>query len=198
MNIPRAFIVHCPALGRDLSHIRAHVPGVEVVETPLTPRRSHDGCIAGHQAAVRLAKAHGWSEVMVLEDDCIFTDAFSMDRWLSDLSWARSHGYTFLNGGCFSTRHPRLVREGLFAVERFKSSHCVIYLPEAYDLVERLVFPMDVMIGRLGARVVVTHPFVAIQGLSYSGIQRQPANYVAAYARHEAYLGSLMPAGVAA
>ncbi len=190
MTLP-ACVVHCPSLGRDLTHIRKHVPDVQVLETPRTPF-SHDGCIAGHQAAVRQAQAHHWPAVMVLEDDCTFTDAFA--TWIADVQWAATHGYTVLTGGAWSARNPRWVRDGLYAVDWFKSSHCVVYLADAYPLVAQLRFPMDVMIGKLGARIVLTSPFVAIQASGYSGIQDRLVDDGPGYRRHEARLAQLEPA----
>ncbi len=192
MTLP-ACVVHCPSLGRDLTHIRKHVPDVQVLETPRTPF-SHDGCIAGHQAAVRQAQAHHWPAVMVLEDDCTFTDAFAWPTWIADVQWAATHGYTVLTGGAWSARNPRWVRDGLYAVDWFKSSHCVVYLADAYPLVAQLRFPMDVMIGKLGARIVLTSPFVAIQASGYSGIQDRLVDDGPGYRRHEARLAQLEPA----
>lgn len=185
--IPAA-IVRCAALERDLSGILARVPHAVIEEAPLTPG-SHAGCIAGHQAIVRAAQRERWPAVFVIEDDCAFTAMFDLDRWEADAHWAGAHGFDVVAGGCVSTAHPRRVRQGLFAVDRFKSSHCVVYLASAYDVVLRLTEPMDLMIGRLGAKCVVTYPFVAIQQPGYSGIQRRDVDYRAMYIRHEEALG---------
>lgn len=176
-------VVHCAALGRSLDHIRAHVPDVIVFDAPLAPQ--HAGCIAGHQHAVALARRYGWDAVGVLEDDCQFTEAFSGEQWTADVAWARTHGYDMVNGGCIRAANPRLVRSGLVAVDRFKSAHCVAYLPGAFSVVDRLVYPMDYMLGRLGARAVVTVPFVAIQAPGVSGHLGRFTDYASDYAERE-------------
>lgn len=184
-------VVHCRALGRSLDHIRAHVPDVLVFDAPLAPR--HAGCIAGHQYAVQLARQHGWPAVTVLEDDCQFTSAFSPGQWQADIDWAAAHGYTLVNGGCIRAAHPRPVRDGLVAVARFKSAHCVAYLPGAFGVVDRLVYPMDYMLGPLGARAVVTVPFVAIQAPGVSGHLGRFTDYATEYAERERVLAGAQP-----
>lgn len=179
-------IVHCKPLGRSLDHMLAHIPEAFVFDAPVAP--NHEGCIAGHQHAVNLARENGWDAVGVLEDDCEFTKAFDSERWMLDVEWARRHGYNVVNGGCFRTARPRKVRDGLYAVTHFKSAHCVVYLPSAFEVVDRLVYPMDVMIGRLGAKPVVTVPFVAIQGKFWSGHLHEMSDYHEDYAQQEARL----------
>ncbi len=184
-------IAHCPELGRDLSAMRAAVPDAIVYRAALFPPHSHDGCIAAHQAIVRMAQAARWPAVFVMEDDCAFTDHFSLTQWAADIAWAQAHDYTVLTGGCISARKPRLVRRGLFAVERFKSVHCVVYTEAAYDIVLRLTHPMDPQLGRLGARCLMAYPFVAVQAAGYSGIQDRVVDYVPLYQRYEATLEGL-------
>lgn len=185
-----ARIVHCPSLGRDLSPILAQVPDARVQLADRTPG-THAGCIGAHQAIVREAQAQRWPAVWVLEDDCSFTPAFSLAQWWADLGWAAAHGFTMLVGGCAAAAKPRRVRDGLVAVTRFKSSHCVAYLAAAYEIVLRLVEPMDLMLGRLGGRPVVTVPFVAVQAPGFSGIQQRPVDYRGRYDRIEASLRGL-------
>lgn len=185
-----AAIVHCAELGRDLAPILARVPDAAVQLAPRTPG-THAGCIAGHQAIVRQAKREKWSAVFVIEDDCAFTEAFSLEQWEKDVAWAGQNGYNVLVGGCVATRNARRARAGLAAIDYFKSSHCIAYLPSAYDVVLRLVEPMDVMIGKLGAKPLVTVPFVAVQRPSFSGIQQRDVDYLPRYAQHEAHLAAL-------
>lgn len=184
-----AVIVHCQALGRSLEHILDRVPDAVVFDAPLAP--NHAGCIAGHQHAVALARRHGWDAVTVFEDDCHFTDAFSTDQWCEDIDWASAHGFSMLNGGCYRVKQPRPVRDGLVAVTRFKSAHCVAYLPQAFGVVDRLVYPMDYMLGKLGAQAVVTVPFVAIQAPGTSGHLDVFTDYADDYREQADRLGAL-------
>lgn len=186
-----AVIAHCPELGRDIAGIHAAVPQAIVHRAAKFPPHTHDGCIAAHQAIVRMAIAEDWPAVFAIEDDCAFTPAFSLAQWEADVAWAAAHGYNVLTGGCISARHPRLVRAGLFAVERFKSLHCVVYLRSAYAIVLRVVYPIDVMLGRLGARCLMAYPFVALQAPGYSGIQDRIVDYGPRYRRYEQELGAL-------
>lgn len=183
-------IVWCPPLNRDISVLQACVPNAEVF---LAPRMAHghDGCILAHQAIVQRAKAERWPAVFVMEDDCAFTDAFSLKQWRADVAWAAAHGYDIVTGGCVSTRNARVVRDGLCAVDRFKSTHCVAYLPAAYDIVLTIAEPIDVNLGRRGGKPLVTVPYVAVQRPGYSGIQNCDVDYRPMYARHEAHLRTL-------
>lgn len=176
-------IVHCRALGRSLDHILSRVPDAIVFDAPQAPK--HAGCIAGHQYAVTLARARGWTAVTVLEDDCQFLDTFDPEQWVEDIEWARAHGFNTVNGGVIRAARPRRVREGLVAVDRFKSAHCVTYLPGAFSVVDRLVYPMDYMLGRLGARAVVTVPFVAVQAGCVSGHLHRYTDYAGDYRETE-------------
>jgi len=185
-----AVIAHCPELGRDLSQLLRAVPHAIVYRAPRTDN-GHDGCIAAHRGIVQMARDRGWSSVFVMEDDCSFTEAFDLKRWERDIRWAGKRGYDVLAGGCVSTRNPTLVRDGLFAVERFKSTHCVAYHSGAFDIVDRVVPPIDLQLGTLGAKCVVTFPYVAVQGPSVSGILNRPVDYRPMYARHEAQLALL-------
>lgn len=179
-------IVHCPALGRSLDHMFQYIPDAIVFEAPVAEK--HGGCIAGHQHAVKLARKHKWDAVGVLEDDCQFTEAFDTQRWQADVAWARAHGYDVVNGGVIRAANPRRVRDGLFAVDRFKSAHCVVYLSKAFSAVDRLIYPMDYMIGRLGTKPVVTVPFVAIQRPVVSGHLHRFDDNTGQYAAEESRL----------
>lgn len=187
-----AFVLHCPELGRSLDGIRAAVPDVQALRAPRTAN-GHDGCIAAHQDAVRIAVARAWPSVWVIEDDCAFTSAFSRDRWEADADWTRAHGYGVLAGGCFSVKNPRLIRDGLLAVDRFKSSHCVVYHQAAYDTVLRVTEPIDLMLGTLGARCAVAFPFVAVQAPGFSGTLERSVDNGDGYVRCENRLAGLTP-----
>lgn len=179
-----AVIAYCPALGRDIAGLQAAVPGARVYSSGRVPR-GEDGCLAAHQAVVRMAAKAGWPAVFLMEDDCSFTPHFSLARWEADAAWAAAQGYDVLTGGCISARRPRLVRAGLFAVDWFKSAHCVVYREPAYPVVLRAGQPLDLSLGRLGARCLMTYPFVAVQAPGFSGIRNRDVDYRAKYARYE-------------
>lgn len=185
-----AVIAHCPVLGRDISGLFKAVPHA-LVHIAARTTNGHDGCIAAHRAIVQMAREHGWPSVFVMEDDCAFTSAFSLEQWERDIRWAGKHGYNVIAGGCVSTRNPVKVRDGLFAVERFKSTHCVAYHESAYAVVDRVKEPIDLQLGLQGGKCVVVHPFVAVQAPSFSGIQNRDVDYRPMYARHEAHLATL-------
>lgn len=179
-----AVILHCPPLGRDIGPLLAAVPDATVLTGGIEP----SGCLKGHQAAVRMAADRGWSSVWVIEDDCRFLPAFSRARWEADAAWAWAHGYGVLTGGCVATVRPRPVRDGLVAVDRFHSAHCIAYHASAYEIAARMEDPLDVQLGDLGARPVVTVPFMATQLPGYSGNEHRQVDYRAMFDRHEAYL----------
>lgn len=182
------FILHCPSLGRDLEPILARVPEAQIAEGPrLTD--GYAGCTAGHQAIVRRAMTGGWPAVGIFEDDCAFTDAFSVAQWRADARWAAQRGYQAVIGGSVSTRGARLVRTGLYAVERFKSTHCVTYLRSAFETVLRVgAGPIDKQLSKLGLRTVLTVPFVAVQRIAFSGALHRIVDYGPQYIRHETTL----------
>lgn len=185
-----AVIAFCPDLGRDIAAIRANVPHATVYSSGLVPK-GEDGCLAAHQAIVRLAQSQDWPAVCVLEDDCEFTTHFVLEQWEADARWAERHGYNILTGGCIAAKAPRLVRSGLFAVHHFKSAHCVVYLRSAYPIVLTVGQPLDVSLGKCGAKCVMTYPFVAVQAPGFSGIRKRPVDYRPRYRRYEQELEAL-------
>ena len=188
----RSVVLYCPHLGRDLSQLRASVPGLlEHVGLP-TPR-GEDGCLESHKAIIREAMALDVDRVFVMEDDCYLTAAFDLARWTADADWAQAQGYDVMAGGCTRTYHQRAVRAGMIEVSAFHSAHCVVYFRSGYEKALQAIQPYDVSLGRdCGMRCVLTWPFVAVQRPSYSGILRQPVDYVPYYLQHEAALSELM------
>lgn len=191
MTIP-AVVMHCPSLGRSLDRLRLQVPDLQVHLGVILP----DGYwanVLGYQAIVRRARAEGWESVWILEDDCQFAPTFSVDQWLKDWAWCRAQGFNLLTGGCVAARNPRAIRSGLFAVERFKSTHCAIYHESIYDAILGLTCgPFDKQISKArGVRAVLTHPFGAVQAPGYSGILGRVKDYTPEYARLEAELAGV-------
>ncbi|HEX7770335.1 MAG TPA: hypothetical protein VF422_09960 [Dokdonella sp.] len=182
-----AVIMTCPALNRDVAPILAKVPDAIIWNTEHLPEQ-HEGLRRGLARVAEMARRLGWPAAWILEDDCQFTEHFDRARFESDAAWAFLHGYTLLNGGVFSAANPRPVREGLVAVDRFKSSHCIVVHHSAYDVLERLGYPADVTMGTLGAKSVVTVPFVAVQGAVHSGHLDRQTDFRARYAQTEASL----------
>jgi hypothetical protein len=189
----RSVILYCPALGRDISALRAAIPGTIIIHEGQRMVGGHvqgwEASRQGHQAIVASAKADGADCVFVVEDDCEFTSHFNYDRWVADVQWAVVHGYDVLVGGSTRTYDNRLVRNGLIEVSAFHSSHCVVYLASGYDKVLRAGAPIDITIGRdEGARCLVALPFVAVQRPSFSGCEEHDVDYVPLYEQHEATL----------
>lgn len=185
-----AVILTCQALQRDLSPIFHRVPDALTYQTEHLPEQ-HEGVRRGYQAVARMARANGWPAVFLMEDDCAFTEHFDRAQWEADAAWAFLHGFTLLNGGVFSAANPRPVRHGLVAVDRFKSSHCIVVQRSAFEVLERLEYPADVTMGQFGAKPVVTVPFVAVQGKVHSGHLDRVTDYRARYAETEASLRAL-------
>jgi len=198
----RSVILHCPALGRDISVLQAAVPGALVYESPLADPPGQVGgweaSKAAHQAIVAEAQALGESCVFVMEDDCVFSRYFSLERWCDAVDWAESHKYDVLVGGSTRTYREKVVARfdddtALIEVSGFHSSHCVVYLKSGYDKVLRAGAPIDITIGHNeGARCLVTWPFVAVQRPSFSGCEGHVVNYVPLYEQHEYHLGAFV------
>jgi len=184
----RNVIIYCPHLNRDIRGLLNAVPFPQIWTGEKTDR-GEDGCLECHQAIVRHARAEHWPYVFVMEDDCAFTSHFFYPRWEREVLWAEDHGYDVLVGGCTRTYGETIIRDGLIKVSAFHSAHCIAYLRSSYDTILKTTQPHDLMIGRLGARCLLTWPFVAVQAPSFSGILRQPVDYVPLYEAHEKRLG---------
>jgi hypothetical protein len=177
-------ILYCPHLNRDIRGLLNVIQNPQVWTGAETPK-GEDGCLQCHQDIVRWAKAQLLPSVFVMEDDCQFTEHFDYLRWCEAAAWADDHGYDVLVGGCTKTYQERVVAPGLIEVAAFHSAHCIVYLASAYDKVLRTIQPFDVSVGKVGARVVMTWPFVAVQRPTYSGILKQDVDYVPLYQQHE-------------
>lgn len=187
----RAIILSAPHLKRDIRELRARVPNAEVLLGEQTPKGA-DGCLEMHKQAIRMARDAGDPAVFVMEDDCAFTDAFDLQRWIADAQWAADRGYDVLVGGSVKSYDTRVVREGLIEVSAAHSAHCLVYLASGYDKAQAAIQPYDVSLGRdCKLRTLLTYPFVAVQRAAFSGIQQKHVNYVPEYARHEHDLQTL-------
>lgn len=193
----RSVVLTAPHLNRSLDAIRARIPDLEVYEGAYTPR-GEDGCLENHKAVLRQALADDNPRLFVMEDDCEFTEHFTLERWEADAAWADAQGYDVLVGGSTRTYREHCVRAGLIEVSAFHSAHCLVYFRSGYGKALQAVQPYDLSLGRdCGLRCVVAHPFVAVQRPSYSGILREFVDYVPLYHHHEkqlaAYLGLAWP-----
>lgn len=174
MSLP-AMVLYAPHLGRDLRHIMSKVPDVQVVTGEQTPR-GEDGCLQGHKRAIRMAIERGWSSVLILEDDCLFTPAFDLPKWEETCRAAVRAGFTTVFGGSVRTEGARLhwpaspEKYGLVACRKLCSAHCVFHHHSGYDAVLAAEQPYDLQLGDCGAVCAVTLPFVAIQRAGLSGI----------------------------
>jgi hypothetical protein len=181
----KAVVIHCPALGRDLSELKAKVPDLLVYEATIQP----GGCCIAHQAVVAMAAAEGWPNVWVLEDDCVLLPTWSRERWEADVAWAAANGYGVVTGAVATTLRPkRTGRDGLVAVDQFRSAHCIAYNAQAYPIAAAMREPLDVQLGDLGAKPVVTLPFVAHQRPGLSANTGRVEDYTHHYVNHEAFL----------
>lgn len=189
----KSLILYCPHLKRDLSSIRARVPGVELMYGKRT-LKGQDGCLRMHKEATRAAREAKVDALFVMEDDCAFTAAFDWERWQQQAAWAKAAGYDVLVGGSIRTDRPRLVAPGLVAVSAFRSAHCLVYFPSSYSKVQAAIQPYDYSLGRdCRVKAVVTVPFVAVQRPSFSGILKKHVDYLPEYRRHETDLYARFP-----
>jgi hypothetical protein len=184
------YILYAPHLRRDIRGIleRVHSP---LIITGAKTERGCDGCLDSHKAAVMDARARGFDAAFVLEDDCLFTNAFNYGAWMADVEWAAANGYDVLTGGCVQTYHPQIVREGLVACSSFHSAHCVVYLATGFDrMLEHVQQPLDTSLGQdCGLKCLMTYPFVAVQNPGPSGILGHDVNYVPLYEQYQEHLG---------
>lgn len=180
----RSAIIYCPHLDRDIRGILNAVPN-PFIFTGAKTERGEDGCLQSHQALIKEAKSNGWPALFVMEDDCMFTKHFNFDKWCNDAAWAEAQGYGCMVGGCVHTYDEQLVREGMIAVSKFHSAHCIVYFAAGYDAALRAVQPYDLSLGEVGCKPVMVYPFVAVQRPSFSGILNGDVNYLPLYENHE-------------
>lgn len=188
----KSAIIYCPHLNRDIRGLLNAVPN-PMIWTGQKTELGEDGCLECHHAIVRKAKHEGWPMVFVMEDDCHFTSRFSWTMWEWTASLAQAKHYDVLVGGCTRTYGERIAMgvEGgaLLQIEAFHSAHCVVYMASSYDTILKTTQPHDLSIGRLGAKCLLTWPFVAVQRAVFSGILRQEVDYTPLYQAHEDRLG---------
>jgi hypothetical protein len=184
-------VLYAPHLDRDLRHLHEMLPGLMIHVGERTPK-GEDGCLQSHKAVIAWARVCQLDRVFVVEDDCQFTEHFDLVRWEADADWAQASGYDVMAGGCTRTYEERFVSNGMIEVSAFHSAHCVVYFASGYEKALNAVQPYDLSLGRdCGMRCVLVHPFVAVQRPSFSGILKQPVNYVPLYEQHERTLGRL-------
>jgi len=140
--------------------------------TGLPTKPGEAGCLQMHQAAVRRAQLSSLQWVLVLEDDCLLTPAFSLERLAEIARFARTNGYGVVHGGSVLAFNPRKVAPGLLAVDRACSAHFMLYLESGYRAVLEAEQPFDLSIADKGIKPLLTIPFMAIQRKGLSGIGR--------------------------
>jgi hypothetical protein len=187
-----AAIIYCPHLNRDIRGLLNVVPNPQIWTGEKT-ERGEDGCLECHQAIVRDAKDKGWPMVFVMEDDCHFSSHFSWQRWQWTAKLAQAKHYDVLVGGCTRTYNERIAMTtehgALLELGAFHSAHCIVYFQSGYDIILKTTQPHDLLIGQLGAKCLLTWPFVAVQRAVFSGILRQEVDYTLLYEAHEQRLG---------
>jgi hypothetical protein len=77
-------------------------------------------------------------------------------------------------------------------VSAFHSAHCIVYFDSSYDIVPHVSGPFDLNLGKHGAKIVMTFPFVAVQRAGFSGILGHDVNYVPLYEGYEFNLGRML------
>lgn len=145
-----------------------------------------EGCLASHKAIVKMAMQKAWSSVWIIEDDCEFTDNFNYKEWCYIADQMGSQ-VGVLVGGVTRVWGQNKVRKDLVLVEKYCSSHCVLYHSSSYDRVLNAIAPVDQGVGP----ALVVLPFVAIQSPSYSAIEKRYVDYGPLYKKCEDELTNL-------
>lgn len=207
----RALIVHNPESKRNIEAIQKAVPYAEVLPAVMVPGCPHLGCALSHQEAISQAIEAGEDRVWVLEDDCLFTPAFSLDRWHAHVELLMSSDFDMLHGGVLKLAgigrtlddpgKPERVADGLMGGGQNWSSHCVVYKRSAFwPMVKpqaptkefgQVGIPIDIRAGAAKLKALVTVPFMAIQSPGYSSVGRGYFDYAVDFARAEEYLARI-------
>jgi GR25 family glycosyltransferase involved in LPS biosynthesis len=202
------FIIHNPGSGRKIDELRKAVLEAHVLPAIMVSGDPHFGCALSHQKAISLAVEANAPCVWVLEDDCKFTSAFSLDRWGQHVETLLTSPFDLLHGGVLKLSgagrtlddpgRPSVFAEGLVAGGQNWSSHCVVYKQSAFwPLLKPCApspefgmsgLPIDIRPGALGLKTLVTVPFMATQHAGESAVGRAYFDYSSEFAVAEQYL----------
>ena len=91
-------------------------------------------CMRSHLAVIAQAKARGWPEVLVLEDDCEFESyAPAVLRRVKAQLQSRDWTLLYLGGTLKKGGQARRVSRNLLAVSRVRLAHAYVVRAELYD-----------------------------------------------------------------
>lgn len=125
----------------------------------------------GHKMIVQMAKEHDLKEVLILEDDCIFTSPESLNYFFEN----KPTEFDIYLGGIYYGEIDENNR-----VKKFSGLHCYIVSQRYYDTFLRLSIAagnIDTTISNTGGEFVVCNPFIAKQLNDYSDHVKKVVDY---------------------
>lgn len=119
------------------------------------------GICKAHKQIIRWAKEQNLPYVLVLEDDCAFTDKGAMDRFVSTIP----EDYDiYLGGVCIKEDIP-----ADRVLHRFCCMHCYIVHNKFYDTFLGIRENTDIETALIGiGKYIVHYPFLAVQHSTFS------------------------------
>ena len=138
------------------------------------------GCMFSHWFCLKLAQHQHLEHYLVIEDDVVFSDDFSLD--ISDVP--EDWDMIYFGGNHINAR-PVHVKNNVYKCGYTLCAHAIMIRYTCYEkLIQNILLnpdiPVDVVFGRLHASVVnayVMFPHTAWQADSYSDIEGQKVSY---------------------
>jgi hypothetical protein len=192
----RAIVINLKARQDRWSTIQTKFEGTCILLERFEAIKHHAGwvgCAKSHIAAVNFAQQMGLQWVLVLEDDAepVFLPGETPEMWslrfwqILDAALPKRAEWDVLLGGATFVV-PRVGKSKMLTsappiarLKRASCAHFLIYNATAYPLInswKKSRRPIDVHIADT-CRIVVAHPFLAVQSATFSDIEQRMVNY---------------------
>ena len=176
---------------RRWAHVKDAVEGKGINDIKPESFGGVAGCIASHTDIWKAAKAQGWKNVLIIEDDCDFVHELQQ-RFTERINEVPQDWDLLYFGGVHETRGgkyvPKEVSKHIVTCERMITTTCYAIKNTVYDLsldivLEKAPWFHTAIDGYLAAyiqpkcKAFAFHPPLAWQRKSYSDIQGGPRDY---------------------
>lgn len=139
------------------------------------------GCAMSHIKCAKLAKERRLPWVLVLEDDCEFSQQdFARFARILPVLWTNIDKWEYFNGGITFVENPELIESTLPLIKANGfTTHFILYNNKAYDKIASWTpagGPCDVYFDKM-MKSVTTFPLIARQTIGQSDINNSEQDY---------------------
>jgi GR25 family glycosyltransferase involved in LPS biosynthesis len=155
------------------------------------------GCFLSHKKCIQLAKENKMEYIIVVEDDCCPNENFE-SRLNTILEYLKSRTWGIFLGGVNQTKHKNVLKKDRFNEETFldinfgTTAHFIIYHNSSYDFFLNLDAAIIDMCWSGHINAIAILPFLAVQRVSYSNIEKMKINYAGALNKTQTRLLELL------